>query len=252
MKYIKRIIFGGEGYPKAKLKLIYELYSDRTEFINVYGPTECTCICSVYRIKKEDFTDLIGIPPLGKIIDKFDYLILDEKDHKVKADEVGELCLLGANVGKGYYNDQERTRQNFTPTPFNEKNNEIMYRTGDLVKYNPQDKNLYFASRKDYQVKHMGYRIELGEIEHALNTLVYVLEAAALFGECKGFKQIVAVVKLNKDVEETAIKNDLKDIIPDYMIPRKIFKVKELLKNPNGKIDRKKMAETYFNNGFLS
>lgn len=246
MKYIKRIIFGGEGYLKAKLKSIYELYSDRTEFINVYGPTECTCICSAYRVGKEDFTDLIGIPSLGSITNKFDYLILDEHNKKVNPDEVGELCLLGPNVGRGYYNDPERTRQSFVQNPFSTKDNEIMYKTGDLVRYNGEDGKLYFASRKDYQIKHMGYRIELGEIEYALNTLDYVSEAVALYGDFKGFKQIIVAVKLCNDAEEVIIKNDLKKILPDYMIPRKIFGVKEIAKNPNGKIDRKKMAEIYF------
>jgi len=71
MKFIRRFIFGGEGYPKPKLKRLFDLYSDRAEFFNVYGPTECTCICSSYTVTAADFEDLHGFPPLGKMADNF-------------------------------------------------------------------------------------------------------------------------------------------------------------------------------------
>lgn len=246
MKSLKRIIFGGEGYPKSKLKRLFDIYGDRVEFINVYGPTECTCMCSAYRIRPEDLQDLNGLSPLGKIIDQFGYLILDEEDRQVPQGEVGELCLLGPHVGRGYYSDDERTQQSFVANPFKPEHKEIMYRTGDLVRISAEDGKLYFVSRKDYQIKHMGYRIELGEIEHALNTIDYILEAAALYGEVRGFGQIVAVVKVKDDVSESAIKTDLKRVIPDYMIPQRInVTTDEIAKNPNGKIDRRKLAESY-------
>jgi D-alanine--poly(phosphoribitol) ligase subunit 1 len=90
LRSIRRFIFGGEGYPKAKLKQLFDTYTPASEFFNVYGPTECTCICSSYRLTDDDFRDLQGLPPLGHIAANFDYLIID-----------GELCLLGPNVGRG-------------------------------------------------------------------------------------------------------------------------------------------------------
>jgi len=244
-KYMKRIIFGGEGYPKSKLKSLYDIYADRVELINVYGPTECTCMCSAYRIRTEDLDDVNGLPPLGKIIDNFDYLILDEENNEVKQGESGELCLLGPQVGKGYYHDIERTKQSFVRNPFNAEREEIMYKTGDLVKIDPCDGKFYFTSRKDNQIKHMGYRIELGEIEYALNALKYIVEAAVIYGEIKGFKQIVAIVKARDVKSESQIRNDLKKIIPSYMIPQRINVTEEIPKNSNGKIDRRKLANEY-------
>ena len=61
-KSVKKIIFGGEGYPKSKLKELYDCLGDRIIFYNVYGPTECTCICSVYELSETDFTNLEGLP----------------------------------------------------------------------------------------------------------------------------------------------------------------------------------------------
>lgn len=245
MRSVKRFIFGGEGYPKSKLQKLHVLYSNRADFYNVYGPTECTCICSSYAITAEDFQDLQGFPPLGNMIDNFSYLILDENGKRVPDNEIGELCLLGPNVGQGYYNDPERTRVGFVQNPYNDHYAEVMYKTGDLVKHNPEDGKIYISGRKDNQIKHMGYRIELEEIETALCRLDYVSQAAALHGNRKGLSRIVAVVSSSTDTDEAKMRNDLRQIIPDYMIPATFHLVDELPKNQNGKVDRMKLSETY-------
>ena len=244
-KHIKRIIFGGEGYPKQKLKQLFDLYGDRAELFNVYGPTECTCICSSYKITSEDFNDLQGYPPLGQIIPNFSYLILDENNRQVPDNRLGELCLLGPNVGKGYYNDPERTAGSFVQNPCNLKYREIMYKTGDLVKYKNADGKLHIAGRADNQIKHMGYRIELEEIETALCQLKYVSQAAVLHGTVRGLSRIVAVISTRENIEQNSITKELRNIIPDYMIPSEIHFLDKLPKNPNGKMDRKKLREMY-------
>ena len=244
MMKIKRIIFGGEGYPKTKLDKLFRLYSKRAEIFNVYGPTECTCICSNYRISSADFIDLSGISPLGSLIQNFSYLILNDKLETVKDGEVGELCLLGPNVGLGYYNDLQRTNESFIQNPYNMADREIMYMTGDLVKYDSNDKNIYFICRKDNQIKHMGYRIELDEIEHALNQIDGISESAIIHGNLYNVKQIIAFVVLKSDysINSAELKEELREMIPSYMVPSKINFLKNLPKNANGKIDRKKLS----------
>ena len=232
LRSIRRFIFGGEGYPKAKLKQLFDTYTPASEFFNVYGPTECTCICSSYRLTEDDFSDLQGLPPLGHIAANFDYLIID-----------GELCLLGPNVGRGYYNDPERTAQSFVQNPTHDKFIDIMYRTGDLVRLNDADGKLYIEGRKDNQIKHMGYRIELEEIEAALYCLNYVSEAAVLHTNSNGLSRIVAIVAGDFDNEQ--IRCDLKQIVPNYMVPSVFHREKMLPKNPNGKVDRRQLAERY-------
>ena len=240
---IRRFIFGGEGYPKAKLEKLYNTYVDSAEFFNVSGPTECTCICSSYRIMRQDFQDLQGFPPLGEIARNFLFLILDDDNNKVPEGELGELCLLGPNVGKGYYNDPERTAAVFVQNPFNNEFPEIVYKTGDLVRL--EGGKLYIHGRKDNQIKHMGYRIELEEIEVALHCLDYVSEAAAFYTTIDGLSRIIAVVASCGGLGDNQIRADLGQIIPDYMIPS-VYHYKETLpKNPNGKIDRKALAGEY-------
>jgi D-alanine--poly(phosphoribitol) ligase subunit 1 len=124
-----------------------------------------------------------------------------------------------------------------------------MYRTGDLVRLNPADGKLYIEGRKDNQIKHMGYRIELEEIEAALHCLDYVSEAAVLHTNANGLSRIVAVVAAIRDFDNEQIRGDLKQIVPNYMMPSVFHREKMLPKNPNGKVDRRKLAEKYVRNG---
>ncbi|MEP6894769.1 MAG: amino acid adenylation domain-containing protein [Chloroflexota bacterium] len=245
LRSIKRFVFGGEGYPKPKLKALFDIYSNTSEFFNVSGPTECTCICSSYKITVDDFVDLQGFPPLGSIASNFSYLILDDENKIVPDGELGELCLLGPNVGLGYYNDPERTAANFVQNPYNEVFREIMYKTGDLIRLDTADGKLYIHGRKDNQIKHMGYRIELEEIENALHRIPYVMEAVALHSNSSGSSRITAVVAVRQPVGDDQIRQDLRKLIPDYMIPSQFYYETVLPKNSNGKVDRKQLKEKY-------
>ncbi len=244
---IERFVFGGEGYPKAKLKALYETYANTSEFYNVSGPTECTCMCSSYKVTEDDFNDLQGFPPLGSIAKNFSYLILDDTNKMVADGELGELCLLGPNVGAGYYNDEERTSLSFIQNPYNHQTREIMYKTGDLVRLDPLDGKLYIHGRKDNQIKHMGYRVELEEIENALHQIAYISEAMAIHSNKNGISRIVAVVASRENIVEPQLRKELREIIPDYMIPSTFYREKALPKNPNGKVDRRFLKEKYLN-----
>jgi D-alanine--poly(phosphoribitol) ligase subunit 1 len=244
---MRRFVFGGEGFPKARLQKLYEMYSDRATFFNVYGPTECTCICSSYVISNDDFDELQGFPPLGAMVENFDYQIVDEDCQPVTRGEPGELCLLGPNVGKGYFNDPERTANHFVQNPQSQYFPHVMYKTGDLVRFCPNDGKIYILGRVDNQVKHMGYRIELEEIENGLCCLDYVEQAAVVHGERRGLSQLLAVVQVNQHIEVSQLRGDLKNILPTYMIPTDFqITLEEILKNQNGKIDRKTIASQNF------
>jgi amino acid adenylation domain-containing protein len=245
LRSIRRFIFGGEGYPKRKLRQLFEAYCAGAAFYNVYGPTECTCICSSYRVTEADFADPDGLPPLGSIADNFGYLLLGDDGSPVPAGETGELCLLGPNVGLGYYGDPTRTAASFVQNPLNTRFREIMYRTGDLVRWDPRDRKLHIHGRRDNQVKHMGYRVELEEIEAGLHSLPYVAEAVALHSTVQGLSRLTAVVALRESVEDTRLRADLAGSLPEYMIPSVIHRESVLPKNANGKVDRRLLAERY-------
>lgn len=243
--HVRTIIFGGEGYPRTKLKGLFDCVHPRAELVNVYGPTECTCICSAYRVTEADFAEPDGYPPLGGPIPNFSFLILDEEGETVAPGETGELYLGGPCVGLGYLNDPELTDKAFRQNPGNRLYHERMYRTGDLVRVSPQDGKVHFVGRKDNQIKHQGYRIELGEVEHALSRISGIDEAVALHAVCDGVSLIIGVVASRDGITPDAIRREVAQMVPGYMVPGRVNVLDQLPKNANGKIDRKLLQTRY-------
>lgn len=239
----RKMIFGGEGYPKAKLKNLFDLYSHRLDLVNVYGPTECTCICSAHTIIAEDFDNIKGYPQLGYLIPNFSYLILDEGLKPVADGQPGELCLRGPNVGLGYYNDAARTAEAFIQNPLNCAYHEVIYRTGDLVR-SGVDGRLFIHGRADNQVKHMGYRIELEEIETALSQLEYVNQAVVVHKRNHN-SRLIAIVEAQGCGDADGVRDDLRKHLPDYMIPNQVHLVLAIPKNKNGKVDRALLKQEF-------
>lgn len=234
LTHLRAIIFGGEGYPKVELKKLYDRFSHQASLVNVYGPTECTCICSGHTLGADDFENLEGLPVLGRLNPNFDHRILDDDGRDATE---GELCLIGPNVAAGYFNDPERTATAFYTLTDANRFMKRMYRTGDLVKN--VDGRLHFVGRKDNQIKHMGYRIELEEIEHALARLPQVDQAAVLYHRTHAaYGKLVGYVATSEKVDEKLLLNGLRDLLPDYMVPNKLIVLSILPKNANGKVDR--------------
>lgn len=239
LRNIRVFSFGGEAYPKELLRKLYETYCDHAQFYNVYGPTEGTCICSAYLITEDDIK-AEGLAPLGHIAPNFGWYVIDEEGNK---SERGELCISGEQLALGYYNDEERTNKSFVRCPFISTFYEKMYKTGDLVEI--RDEKLYFIGRVDNQIKHMGYRIELEEIENALIRIANVKQCAVVHTVSKNqFSRLIAYVATdNENAEEKAFKIELRKYVPEYMVPNEFVFVKELLKNANGKVDRKALSD---------
>jgi D-alanine--poly(phosphoribitol) ligase subunit 1 len=237
------LVFGGEGYPKAELKRLFDLFHPRTRLVNVYGPTECTCICSAHTLSTTDFEQLNGLPPLGRLAPNFSSLILDDEERPVSDGEVGELCLLGPQLALGYYRDADTTRQRFGCNPHCTGFAERFYRTGDLVR-REENGLLWFVGRSDNQIKHLGYRIELEEIEAALESLPQIRQAVSVYHRLRQqHGRIVAFVSCRSPVDEAALRQALRDRLPAYMIPAQIEVLAELPKNANGKLDRKQLQQ---------
>lgn len=232
---LRKIVFGGEGFPKTRLRQLYELMGKRAELENVYGPTECTCICSAHTISTADFADMQGLAPLGELAQNFDFEILPQDP----ADQnTGELFLRGPQVGLGYYNDPKRSSEVFVQNPGHARYADIGYRTGDIVHRDARG-FLHFKGRTDFQIKHMGYRIELEEVEAAIGSLAGVMECAVVYQRfADGLGQIVAFAVVNPPQSSEQLLGKIAAIVPSYMLPRRLAVLVLLPKNANGKIDR--------------
>ncbi len=237
---MRAIVFGGEGYAKTELMKLHKMFGKQATLWNVYGPTECTCICSAYAVSEKDFADMDMLAPLGFLAKEFDGLVLNEGGKPVKDGEIGELLLCGSQVAIGYYNDEERTKASFLVNPVTPASGQMCYRTGDLVLRDPQTGYLHFKGRKDNQIKHMGYRIELEEIEAALAGFSELSQGAVVYHRKSATAgRIMAFVTLAHDVAAQDIKNRLRSKLPSYMIPDEVIIMDALPKNANGKVDRK-------------
>ncbi|MBK8870705.1 MAG: AMP-binding protein [Elusimicrobia bacterium] len=236
---LRTIVFGGEGYPKVELKKLYDLFSRQATLVNVYGPTECTCICSSHSLGADDFIDLEGLPTLGFLNPNFDYRIFDEQGRDATR---GELCLIGPNVGAGYFNDPELTGSVFRTLMDSNRFMKRMYCTGDQVR--EVNGRLDFIGRKDNQIKHLGYRIELEEIECALLKLTHVHQAAVVYHRVNAaYGKLVAYVASSEPLDGGDLLKALARSLPDYMVPSKVFVMSKLPINPNGKVDRLTLRE---------
>lgn len=141
---------------------------------------------------------------------------------------------------KGYFGSEEETNKAFLMMDTGDGTKEFTYRTGDLASYK-EDGQLYFAGRKDFQIKHMGHRIELGEIEINCGLYDGVEAVGCIYDKVKG----KIVLFYTGSVEKAELASYLKQRLPRYMQPNKIRQLDEMPHTPNGKLDRKALTALY-------
>ena len=243
--HINKILFSGEAMPIRQLHAWQSCYPDAT-FVNLYGPTEITCNCT-YHILKREYAEEEKLP-IGIPFPNERVFLLDEEDHLIEPGNVGrigELCVAGTTLALGYYRNVAATAKAFVANPLNADYPEIIYRTGDLASYGG-DGLLYFAGRKDFQIKHMGHRIELEEIEHALAAIPEI-EGAACFYDREKNKVVACYIGID---DKKYLITAMKKKVPDYMVPNVFCKVDMLPLNKNGKTDKKLLEAQYKEGAF--
>ena len=241
MNKISKFIFIGEVLTKNTAKTLIERFPN-AKVINAYGPTEATVAISVIDINEEMIKDEKELP-IGYPMSNCELRIEDEDGNKLDNCEKGELVIIGDSVSIGYLNNTEMTNKVF----FKTEDNRQGYKTGDLGYF--ENGMLYYSGRKDFQIKLNGFRIEIEDIENNFRKVENINNVAVLpvYNEENKISYLTAYVVLNVENElsnlknATLIKNELKNFIPEYMIPRNIKILKQFPLNTNGKIDRKKL-----------
>ena len=231
---VNKVLFSGEAMPMKHLKQ-WMSHLPEARFINLYGPTEITCNCTWHEVERgREYPD--GLP-IGRSFPNERVFLLDEENHLVTAPGVhGEICVTGTALALGYYNNPTQTESRFVQNPLVTAYPQRMYRTGDLGWYN-EEGELFFAGRKDFQIKYMGHRIELEEIERALSGVEGVERACCVFDEKKGRLTAYYV----GEIEGKDIRHTLSATLPVFMLPGTYVKLPEMPLNKNGKIDRKSL-----------
>ena len=236
--YLKKVMFIGEVMPCKQLNYWRKNLPD-VQYANLFGPTETVDICTYFKIKRE-FKDDDNLP-IGIHCEGLTTFILGEDGKEItECGKAGELYVRGPFVASGYYKNEEATNKAFVQNPLHNLYPEKVYKTGDLVQLNKFGE-YEFVGRADFQIKHKGYRIELGEIERVAGALEKVDSAVAIFD--KDADAIILVYTGRRKSDEVLA--ELKNKIPDYMVPEKVIKTPQLPMNQNGKIDRKQLLNIY-------
>lgn len=207
---------------------------------NQYGPTECHVVSEL----KLDGNpaDWPQLPSIGKAIDNVDLFIINEQMQVIDNHEPGELCISGRCLAQGYLNQPALTDKKFINLETPQYGLVHCYRTDDLARFLP-DGTIEFLGRRDDQVKIRGHRVELGEIEVVISQMPAVQQAVVVAREsADGQKQLVAyLISSTGLTDSSTVRKELRQRLPEYMMPSAFVWMDDLPRTSSGKVDRKKL-----------
>ncbi|RKI05864.1 amino acid adenylation domain-containing protein, partial [Corallococcus praedator] len=243
LRGLRQLFVGGDVLSPTHTRRVVETLG--LPVVNGYGPTEATVFTCCLRMERpEDVTgDLL---PIGPPVSNTRVYVVDGALRPVPVGVPGELLIGGDGLARGYLSRPELTAEHFVPDPFATSEGERVYRTGDLVRWRA-DGSLDFLGRIDSQVKVRGYRIELSEVEAALKGWRPALADAAVLvrEDVPGDKRLVAYVvpTVAGVLDVQALREHLRQRLPEYMVPTAFVTLPALPLTPNGKLDRKALPE---------
>ncbi len=229
--HVRKVMFSGEVMPGKQLRMWQEALPE-AEFFNLYGPTEITCNCTYYRIAgKWEPSDKL---PIGQAFPGREVFLIDQAGNQItEPGQAGEICVAGESLSDGYYNNPAETKKRFLTEQTENGGPRRSYHTGDLG-YFGEDGLLFFAGRKDFQIKLMGHRIELEEIERWLDQVQGVDRGCCVLDRER--KRIMAFY--TGETRPAQVREAMKRKVPSYMVPGRIVQVAKMPINKNGKTDR--------------
>ena len=243
---LRRVMLAGETLRKDTVHKLHERFP-KAMVLNNYGPTETgtVSICEITDAMLADERSL----PIGYLGPEVKGLIVDHDTLQLKAPgEFGELIIVG-NVAKGYWGRPDLTQKGFKSCPEELSGGQPSYRTGDACMLDASGL-LYYNGRLDNMIKLHGYRIEVGEVESVLSSLAAIDMACVLplRREDGTVYRLMAVVQPSSSCAERgraltrSILGQIEDTLPSYMVPGTFRYVESIPLNPNGKADRKALA----------
>ncbi len=234
---IRHIVVAGEQVVIGENFRTY--LRERQVFLhNHYGPSE-THVVTTLTIDPNGV--IPQLPAIGKPILNTAIYILDKHNHLLPIGAVGELCIAGSNLGRGYLNNPQLTADKFISLTITPTSIAKIYKTGDLARWLPEG-NIEFLGRIDHQIKIRGFRVELGEIESRLSSFPGITQCVVVAGAKKsGEKYLCAYFSAAETLVIPAIRDYLARQLPDYMIPAYFMPVDNIPVTANGKIDKKRL-----------
>ncbi|MCH5227376.1 MAG: amino acid adenylation domain-containing protein [Muribaculaceae bacterium] len=229
---VNLIISGGDV---VRANYISNLAHKGIRIYNTYGPSETTVCSNYFRIDNaEPLAD--GTYPVGKPVKGVEVKILDENFHEVSDGEIGEICIFGEGVGRGYLKNPPE-QANFITT----EDGTRFYRSGDMG-YRQPDGNMVFLHRRDDQVMILGRRVEPEEVENVLNEYPGIEHGVVrAFKDEAGLHYLVAYIVPGLDFSLSALKGWLKSKLSDFMVPEFVVAMNHIPLTPRGKVNMKEL-----------
>lgn len=236
---VRLVHLGGEAVSAHDLALFKQHFPPHCVLLNNISSTEIACYRQFFATHETEIKgDLV---PIGYPVADKQVLLLDEQGQPTPPGEVGEIVVKSPYLALGYWDRPELTAQVFLPDP--EGSPDRICHTGDLGRMDP-DGCLYHLGRKDNQVKVRGQRVELGEIEATLHTHPAVKEVAVIaHTEAETYLAAYMVPVSGRHLTDDSLRTDLRQKLPDYMIPATFTLLDEMPLLPNGKINRLELAK---------
>lgn len=204
---------------------------------NHWGTTEVS-IDSTHHVCRPGDRDAVDAVALGRPMEGTEVYVLDDNLQLVPPGAIGELCLGGVGLGRGYLHDPGRTAQVFVPHPW--RPGDRLYRTGDTGRLQP-DGELRYCGRRDHQVKVRGVRIELGEVEAAVRAFPGVRDAVVTAWEpAPGDSRLVAYAAADEPLR-AQLHEYLVERLAPAAVPSAIMLLPALPRHPSGKLDRRSL-----------
>lgn len=223
-KYHLNLLVGGEELDEK-----YAI--ERITLFNNYGPTENTVVATAHMVRDNHQKGCIGKP-----IENVQVKIIDEQGEICPIGVVGEICIEGSGLARGYWQDPELTAQKFTGSGANRR-----YHTGDLGHWEISGDVIY-KGRKDNQVKIRGNRLELGEIEHKLKAVHTINDAIVVLNtKSTREKNLIAYFTASEEFDLADLKMTLRKELPDYMVPNHFIELAKIPLTANQKVDKKRL-----------
>lgn len=230
---LEKVFFVGEVMPVKHLNKWREALPDM-HYVNLYGQSEIAGICAYYEVKET--LDNAASLPMGLPLSNCKIYLLDGETVVHEPGRIGEMFIVSDALATEYYHDPEKTEKCFVTRDFGEGPVRC-FKTGDLAQYDA-DGNLVFASRTDFQIKHMGHRIELGEIEAVAGALPEIGRCCCLYNAEKRKLVLFCTLSGGVELKGSEIQSLLRQKLSPYMLPNRVKIMDALPVNANGKIDR--------------
>jgi amino acid adenylation domain-containing protein len=227
----------GEALKADLVRRWFASYPDIV-LVNAYGLTETSDDTNHEVLDRAPDTDRV---PVGRAVNNVSVYVVDEGLDLVPLGAPGEIVFAGVCVGRGYVNDEERTKAAFLPDPHRPGGR--LYRSGDFGRW-LSNGTLEFLGRRDAQVKIRGFRIEIGEIENQIMRIPGVRDAAVVIvgGTAGDDRQLVGFYSAGERVPVEDVRAALAERLPEYMVPAGLHRWDSLPLTGNGKIDKKALA----------